>query len=152
MARQTIDVRVSSTASPERVYALLIDGSSWPTWSPIDSFELAQPGPDEAEGVGAIRIFHTKQGIGSVHSRERVVARIPGRRFSYVLESGMPLRDYRADVELSPSGAGTEIHWHSAFRGKVPGTGWFYRRVLGGFIERCARGLAQHAVTVAVPQ
>ena len=51
----------------------------------------------------------------------------------------------RADVDLAPDGSGTEIHWHSEFRPKIPGTGWFYRWFLGGFIARTAAGLAAHA-------
>lgn len=143
MARQRIDVRVHTTAGPETVYALLVDGSTWPDWSPLGSFELERPGTDEPEGVGAIRVFRT----GRVTSRERVVAREPGRRFSYELLSGLPLRGYHADVDLSSDGAGTTIRWHSSFTATVPGTGWLYRRALGRFIRRCAEGLATRAAS-----
>ena len=51
MARQQIDVEVHTAADPAAVYALLIDGSTWPTWSPLDSFELERPAADEPEGV-----------------------------------------------------------------------------------------------------
>ena len=129
-----IDVRVPTTASPAAVYALLRAGSTWPVWSPIRSFELRTDG---AEDVGAVRVFRT----GQVTSVERIVELVPDRRLSYVLEHGMPLRDYRADVDVTPG----EIRWHSTFRAKVPGTGWFYRWVLGRFIRRCAEGLAAHA-------
>lgn len=142
MSRQHIDVTVRSAAHPARVYALLIDGATWPTWSPLGSFELEQPGPTEPEGVGAIRVFRT----GRVTSRERVVERVPDRRLSYELVSGLPLRDYRADVDLTPDAAGgTTIRWHSSFVAKVPGTGWLYRRVLDRFISDCAHGLAAYA-------
>ncbi|MEN3608460.1 SRPBCC family protein [Plantactinospora sp. ZYX-F-223] len=145
MARKEIDVRVHTTASPAVVYALLIDGAGWPGWSPLGSFELERPGADEPEGVGAIRVFRT----GRVTSRERVVERVPDRRFSYELLSGLPLRDYRADVDLTPERGGTSIRWHSTFTAKVPGTGWLYRRALGRFIGRVAAGLAAHAATTA---
>lgn len=133
MTRQEIDVRVHTGAAPDTVYALLADGATWPVWSPIGSFE-------EEPGTG-YRVFRT----GRVTSRERVVEAIPGRRFSYALVSGLAIREYRADVDLEPAGDGTAIRWHSSFFPKVPGTGWLYRRTLGRFIERCARGLAAHA-------
>src|SRR3954469_15786152 len=138
---QRISVRAQSSATPAAVYALLREGATWPTWSPLGSFELERPGAGEPEGLGAIRVFRT----GRTVSREEIVELVPDRRFSYALRDGMPLRDYRANVDLTPDGEGTPIHWHSTFTAERPGTGWLYRRLLGSFIKRCARGLAAHA-------
>jgi hypothetical protein len=138
MREQVIDHTVKSDAEPRAVFGLLTDGSTWPEWSPIGSFELIEPGDGSPEGLGAIRLFTT----GRVKSRERVVERSPDRVFSYVLESGLPLRDYRATIDLSPTATGTTIHWRSTFRAKVPGTGWLYRWQLGNFIGRTVEGLA----------
>ncbi|MFK3979973.1 SRPBCC family protein [Micromonospora sp. NPDC050397] len=153
MGRRDIDVTAASTGSVERVYELLRAGATWPVWSGLDSFELERPSPepDRAgvaadghgadEGVGAIRVFRT----GPLRSREQIVELVPGRRLSYVLLSGLPLRDYRADVELTPTAEGTEIRWHSTFDAKLPGTGWFYRWLLGRFLRQTVRGLATYA-------
>ena len=63
-----------------------------------------------------------------------------------MLEAGLPLRDYRAVVTLTPgAGGGTSINWRSTFRAKVPGTGWLYRRQLGKFIGETVEGLAAAA-------
>jgi hypothetical protein len=149
MTKKSIDVTVESAAPPAAVYALLRAGETWPTWSPITSFELERPADHEPEGVGAVRIFRTVQPLRNVTtSRERIVELVPDRRLSYVLLSGLPLSDYRADVDLTPNGSGTTIRWHSTFDPAVRGTGWFYRAVLGAFIRRCAQGLAAHASTV----
>jgi hypothetical protein len=141
MAEQTISKRAWTTASASEVYALLRDGASWPVWSPLDSFELEQEGPDGGESLGAIRVFRT----GRTKSREEVVVLEPDRTFGYALLSGLPLKGYRALIDLEPRDGGTEIHWHSTFRAKVPGTGGLYRRILGTFIQRCVDGLAAHA-------
>ena len=138
MAQQVIDRTATTTADPPSVYALLADGSTWPQWSPLGSFELIEPGDGVPEGLGAVRLFTT----GRVKSRERVVERTPGEVFSYVLEAGLPLRDYKAVVTLTPTEAGTSIRWRSTFQAKVPGTGWIYRRQLGKFIGRTVDGLA----------
>jgi hypothetical protein len=138
MAEQVIDRTATTAAAPSAVYALLADGSTWPGWSPIGAFELIEPGGGTPEGVGAIRLFTT----GRVKSRERVVERVPGETLAYVLEAGLPLRDYRADITLTPSDGGTSIRWRSTFRAKVPGTGWLYRWRLGSFIGRTVEGLA----------
>ena len=136
MAQQVIDETVATQADPASVYALLADGSTWPEWSPIGSFELIAPGDGTPEGLGAVRLFTT----GRHKSRERVVICRPGEVFSYVLEKGLPLRDYRATVTLTPAAGGTSINWHSTFRPKVPGTGWLYRRELGKFIRARTAG------------
>ena len=75
-------------------------------------------------------------------SREEAV---PGRRLSYRLVSGMALDGYRADVDLTPDGAGTVIRWHSTFTAKRPWMGGFYQWFLGRFIKGCAEGLAKAA-------
>jgi hypothetical protein len=142
---QRIDRSARSSADATTVYSLLVDGRTWPTWSPLRSFELEAEAPGGGEGLGAIRVFRT----GRTVSREEVVELVPGRRFSYALLSGLPLRNYRADVDLTPVDGGTVIHWRSSFTPKVPGTGWIYRRALGTFIQRCVDGLAAHATTLA---
>jgi Polyketide cyclase / dehydrase and lipid transport len=148
MSTQDIDVTVTTPAEADTVYALLRDGATWPTWSPIGSFELDRPAADEPEGVGAVRIFRTPRPVGETVSVEQIVELIPDRRFSYVLISGLPLRGYRADVDLTPmDGGGTSIRWHSTFSARLPGVGPFYRVVLGRFVARVAQGLADHAAS-----
>ena len=142
---QRVDASASTTASPERVYALVRDGSTWPTWSTLDSFELERPGDTEREGLGAIRVFRTKRFPKPVVSREEIVELVPNRRLGYALLSGLAVRDYRAFVDLEPDGSGTRIRWHSSFRPVVPGTGWLYRRALQRIMTACVRGLADHA-------
>jgi hypothetical protein len=138
MGTHEIDVTATTRSDPASVYALLADGSTWPEWSPIDAFELIAPGDGTPEGLHAVRLFTT----GRHKSREQVVECRPGERFAYVLQKGLPLRDYKAVITLTPSGAGTVITWRSTFRAKVPGTGGIYRRELGKFIQRTVDALA----------
>ena len=146
MAVQVIDKTATTAGDPDSVYELLADGSTWPAWSPIGSFELLAPGDGSPEGLGAVRLFTT----GRHQSRERVIERRPGVSFAYVLEAGLALRDYKAVVTLAPTaGGGTAINWHSTFTAKVPGTGGLYRRQLGAFIESCVQGLAAAAAAAA---
>ena len=139
MGIQHVDARAHTTASPATVHALLRDGATWPSWSRIETFGLERAGADGGETVGAIRNFRT----GRYFMREQVVEVVPDRRFSYALLSGLALRGYRADVDLTPADGGTDIRWSSSFRAKVPGTGWLYRRALQrmteGFVQDLAR-------------
>jgi Polyketide cyclase / dehydrase and lipid transport len=138
-----IDARAHAAASPATVHALLRDGSTWPEWGTVESFTLERPGPDGGESVGAIRNFRT----GRYLMREQIVEIMPDRRFSYALLAGLALRDYRADIDLTPAGDGTDIHWHTTFRAKVPGMGWLYRRALQRITEQFVQGLADRATT-----
>ncbi|PZS20091.1 MAG: SRPBCC family protein [Pseudonocardiales bacterium] len=144
--RQHIAIQVHARAKANAVYALLRDGASWSTWTPIDSFELERVGEREPEGVGPIRIF----GKGKVAGRDQVAELILDRRFSYLHLSGLPVRDYRADVDLEPKAAGTRIRWRVSFTPKVPGSGWLWRWVIERFITQCACGLAAYAQTTSV--
>jgi hypothetical protein len=141
MRRRHIEVTVHSEAAPNAVFALLADGNSWSSWSPIESFELERAGDPPPEGPGAIRIFRRGRTVG----RDQIVEVVPGRRFGYASLSGLPVRDYRAQIELEPAGEGTTIRWQASFEPKFPGTGWILRRGLGRFIKDCAQGLARYA-------
>ena len=143
MRRRRIEVSATSVASPGAVYALLTDGSTWPQWSPIESFELEQPGDGAPEGVGAIRVFRR----GRTTGRDQVLELVPDRRLRYASLSGLPVRDYVGEVELEPVPGGTLIRWHSSFVPAVRGTGWLVERGIRRFLAGCVRGLAEYAAS-----
>ena len=66
----------------------------------------------------------------------------PPRRLGYELLSGIPIRDYRAEVTLEPDVDGTLITWRSSFRGKFPVPGILVQRGLQTFIADTVKGLA----------
>lgn len=143
MARQEIDIRTTTDASPAAIWTLLDDSATWPSWTPIERFELVTPaGPD---GLGEVRTFKT----GRVTVREKIAERKEARRLSYKLLGGLAVRDYRADIDLTPqpAGSGTEIRWHTTFKAKVPGSGWLYRRALASATQQFVDGLAERAAT-----
>jgi hypothetical protein len=137
---QQIRVTAYSAAPPHAVYALLKDPATWPAWSPMDAAELDAPGADEPYGVGSVRALTR----GRVRGLDQVVELVPDKRFSYHHVSGLPVRDYRADVDLAPASGGTEITWRSSFRPKYVGTGWFWRLALRRMLRQMASGLAKY--------
>ncbi len=143
MGRRHIDVTKQSQAAPNAVFGLLADGATWPNWSPIESFELEREGDPPPEGVGAVRIFRR----GRTTGRDQIVEVVPDCRFAYLSLSGLPVRDYRAQIELEPAAGGTTIRWQASFSPKVPGTGWLLERGLRRFLCECAAGLAAHAAS-----
>jgi uncharacterized protein YndB with AHSA1/START domain len=141
---QRIEHTATTTADPGEVYALLIDGASWPTWSPIESVDLEGDGADGH--VGTVRVLRS----GKVTGRDTIAELVPGRRFAYTHESSLPVKDYRGEIDLQPAEGGTSIRWVSTFRPKIPGTGALVRRGLGRFIAQMTDGLAEGAAKRAV--
>jgi uncharacterized protein YndB with AHSA1/START domain len=144
MARYRIETTAHTPATPERIWALLADGPNWPTWTPIGTYELEKPGATDRDGLGSIRIFSTKRPTGTVHLREEIVEFEPEKRLRYIVHSGLPVRGYEGNVELTPDASGTTIRWHSTFEAN-PLLGWLVKRSLQGVIEATAQGLAQTA-------
>ena len=143
MRRRHVNVTAQSRASVGEVFGLLANGASWPSWSPIESFELERPGNPVPEGSGAIRVFRR----GRTTGRDEILEVIPNRRLSYASLSGLPVRNYRGEVDLEASDTGTVIRWHSSFVPELRGTGWILERGIRRFLEQCARGLAQYAAS-----
>ena len=138
---QAISVQARSNAAPDRVWEPLADTASWADWAPFDEAELESAGSPEPQGVGAVRRFRH----GRRETRERVVAFEPPRHFAYELLSGLPIRDYRADVTLEPADGGTTIRWESRFRGKFPVPAALVKPALERFVRRTAEGVARAA-------
>jgi hypothetical protein len=147
------------------VFDVVADGPGWAQWTSIQRSTYEREGVPAPHGVGAIRNFAMHWGPGPNRyrtvSREECIEYDRPRRFSYTLLSGLPIRRYRADVELSAdpdqgarvagvggvggmTGAGgTLILWTGTFEPKIPGTGWliqrFLRRTVQGFADKAAR-------------
>ena len=84
--------------------------------------------------------------------RDQVVELIPNRRYAYVALSGLPIKEYRGQVDLEPTATGTTIRWSSSFFPKYPGMGRMLERGIGKFLRECAKGLATHAEQVIAQQ
>jgi hypothetical protein len=142
MPKVQISAQAESSASPSSVFRLLRDGATWPRWSLFDSFQLERRGQEDPLGVGAIRVFITKVS----RAREEVVEIVPNKRLSYILLSGFPFRDYKADVDLvSLPNGGTLIRWRSSFYAKHFGTAWLWKFFMQRALSDVSRQLARAA-------
>jgi Polyketide cyclase / dehydrase and lipid transport len=142
-----IHATARSAAGPAEVFAVLADSSCWPAWGIWHRRDLEQPGAGAPEGPGAIRVLTSRTWGRTTVSRELVTDVEPDRAVGYRLLSGLPLRNYRARVELTPDGEGTVIHWRSTFERATPGTTWFYVLFFRRFLQDTAERVARFAET-----
>jgi hypothetical protein len=146
--RYRVEASVVSAAPVDAVWTRLADASSWSTWGQWDETTLDREGVPAPDGVGALRRFRQ----GRRTTVEEVVAFEPGVKLSYELRSGLPLRDYHADVTLEPVGGGTRIRWVSTFDAAYPAVGKVVQLGLARFVPVTARRLAAAAETGSVPE
>ena len=139
-----VEVHADSKASPDAVWQLLADVTTWPSWSSFDEASYEREGDTDRHGLGAIRRLRIKK----LRSREHVLAFDPPRHFAYDYEGSLPLKNYRGDVTLTPSAdgsGGTRITWHSEFDTKIPGIGWGMRRSMKKVLTDLSAQLAKAA-------
>jgi uncharacterized protein YndB with AHSA1/START domain len=140
---QSFELYARSPAPVEAVWRRLADVRTWCEWNAFGTSELEREGTPEPDGVGAIR----RLGQGPVISREQILEFDPPRHLAYTILSGVPVRDYRADVELTADGDGTLIAWRARFEPKLPGTGPLLRLFLRAALRDTARRLARVATS-----
>jgi uncharacterized protein YndB with AHSA1/START domain len=140
--RNVVEATARSSAPRDVVWRVLADARSWSSWGDWQTTELEREGDPPPDGVGAIRRFTRRP----VTTREQVVMFDPPSRFAYTLLSGIPVRDYRAQVTLTEAGnGGTNIHWESRFDAKLRGTDAALRKLVGSVIADVALKLAKAA-------
>jgi len=128
-------------APPETVFEVLTDHRGYAKITPLRKAELEREGEPAPNGVGAIRVLTA----AGPPMREEVLAYEPGRRFSYKLLSGLPLRDHVGTVELMPEGSGTKVVYAVRTTPTVPLAGGAVVAVLKIGIKQLLGGVAKES-------
>ncbi|HYD09145.1 MAG TPA: SRPBCC family protein [Acidimicrobiales bacterium] len=132
--RQVIEVSARSSRPAIEVYERLADASTWAAWSPMSEVVV-----ESGSGVGEVRRLTRGRTVG----RDETTELVPGKRFAYRSLGGLPVRDYTATVDLTPTDdGGTTVTWRSSFEPKIPLTGAVMRKGIEGFLQQCADGVA----------
>ncbi len=122
MGRLTVEAEQTARATPEEVWALVSDATGYPEWGPWSDACYQRPGDDSPHGPGAVYWLRSARRayLRYVTMVEKVLEVEEGQRLTYTVISGIPVRDYRAEVTLTPAGDGTHIRWAAAW-GHDPG-------------------------------
>jgi uncharacterized protein YndB with AHSA1/START domain len=135
------EVTARSTAPPGEVFALLADAPGWNRWAGLSVSHAGweREGDPPPGGAGAIR----RMGRPPFYGREQIIEYDPPHHMAYTVLSGIPVRNYRADVQLiATATGGTAITWRATFEPKIPGTGALLgamlHRLIGSYAGRAA--------------
>jgi uncharacterized protein YndB with AHSA1/START domain len=107
----SVEAEGVSQAAPETVWALVADAERYSQWGPWRASGYNSTGDPGSGGVNAVRWMQ----YGRTRTTERVLAADRPRRLVYTVVKGIPVRNYRAEVTLTPAGEGTHIRWSASW-------------------------------------
>jgi len=135
MTQLHVEAEGVARAAPQAVWELVANADSYCQWGPWNASGYSSPG--DQNGVGAVRWFR----YGRTTTVERVLESEPGRRMVYTVVKGIPVRNYRAEVTLTPEGQGTHTRW-SASWDRTLGGRMVHRRLRSMYPDIVSRVIA----------
>ena len=115
-------MRATSTAvvnAPmDQVWALVSDHEGMTGWGPGLKVDLVRNGDGDRNGVGAVRKIRTPLSVLAIV--EEVVDFDPPYRMAYRAVSGVPLKNYLGEIELTTVATGTRIDYSISADSRVP--------------------------------
>ena len=116
MGQLHVEAEGTTIADVATVWALLADANSYPHWGPWNDGGYDPPGKGPSH-PGSIQWFRFGRRTTSV---ERILEVDPPTRMAYTVERGIPVKNYRAEVTLTPNvPSGTSIRWTATWEGTL---------------------------------
>lgn len=132
-----ISLVVERTVNAPKEDVWQIAGDFTRTLDPKKPFTAEAPGDKANNGAGCIRRIAS----GWMVVRERLESADPPNSLSYVMLSGVPVKDYHAKMEFSEKDGQTLILWSAMFTPKIPGTGWLIKYTMSRIFNQLLDGL-----------
>ena len=149
MSRLHVEAQTVIDAPPATVWALVSDARRYPEWGPWREGRYQRAGDESAHGPGAVQVLTSARrtyGRRSV-SVERIVVAEPERRLAYEVIGGIPVRNYRGEVTLTPYAGGTRVRWSADWDSTMAGR--LVHRILRKFYPEMLAALATAAASTA---
>jgi iron-sulfur cluster repair protein YtfE (RIC family) len=110
-------------AAPEAIWALVSDATRYPEWGPWSAGGYRRAGDTSPRGPGAIQWLRSSRRayLRHVTSIEKILEAEEGRHLAYTVIGGIPVRNYRADVTLTPVADGTHVRWAATWDSTLAG-------------------------------
>src|SRR6516162_6217069 len=102
MRQLYVEAEGVTRADPEVVWSLVADANSYPSWGPWNDggYQPAHEGPSRK---GSVQWFRYGRRTTTV---EEILEADEPRRLVYTIVRGIPVRNYRAEVTLTPTAPG----------------------------------------------
>ena len=126
----TVQRSATIAASPQTVYALVVDFHRWRQWSPWEELdpEMKRSHSGSQSGVGAVYSWSGNRKAGQ--GRMEITEAAPSSRVAMRLDFIKPFASTNgASFTLTPRGARTEVVW------EMHGPSSFLQRVMGVFFD-----------------
>lgn len=113
----------TAKAPPEAIWALISDATRYPEWGPWRAAAYRNPGDTSERGPGAVYALTAARRYGLRYpvSVEKILEAEEGRRLVYTVIGGIPVRNYRAEITLTPADGGTRIRWAGTWDATLAG-------------------------------
>jgi uncharacterized protein YndB with AHSA1/START domain len=112
MSQLSVQAEGTTRAGPEVVWSLVADANTYAQWGPWGDGGYRPPsaGPSQE---GSVQWFRFGRRTTSV---EQILEVDQPHRLAYKVVSGLPVKNYRAEVTLTPtSSGGTTIRWAASW-------------------------------------
>jgi len=118
-----IEAEQIAGAAAGDVWSLVSDATAYPRWGPWSEAGYRSPGDASPHGPGAVYWLRSSRRYGPFRPVmvEKILEAEEGRRLAYTVIRGLPVRNYRAEITLTPAPGGTNIHWAASFDRTVGG-------------------------------
>ena len=127
MARLKVEAEGVAIASPTDVWALVADASSYAEWGPWDGSGDKDGGDQPSGTIGTMRWLRYR----NTTTVELVLDSEPNERLVYSVLRGIPVRNYEAQVTITPIATGTHVRWAAEWD----------RTIAGRIVQRKLRAL-----------
>jgi uncharacterized protein YndB with AHSA1/START domain len=123
MDRLHVEAERTTRAAPEAVWALVSDATRYPEWGPWSAGGYRRPGDTSARGAGAVQWLRSSRRAFLRYpvSIEKILEAEEKRRLAYTVIGGIPVRNYRAEVTLTPAADGTRVRWTATWDATLGG-------------------------------
>ena len=117
MGKLHVEAELTTAAASDNVWALVSDATAYPQWGPWSDAGYRSPGDASPRGPGAVYWLRSSRRYGLVRPVmvEKILDAEEGRRLAYTVVRGLPVRNYRADITLTPAADGTRIRWEASW-------------------------------------
>jgi hypothetical protein len=136
--------QITAAASGD-VWVLISDVTTYPRWGPWSEAGYRSAGDASPRGPGAVYWLRSslRYGLTRPVTVERILDAEDGRHLAYTVIGGIPVRDYRGEITLTPEGGGTRIRWAASWDQTLAGR--LVHRSLQRLYPQIVAGLAAAA-------